>query len=329
MERFQKLALAALVAVLVLIFVGAIVRATGSGLGCPDWPRCWGCLVPPWNVEQVDFERIDLEKFRGKAERFGRDPATITPESLREEFNPVHTWVEFMNRLFALPVGFLTLATFIASFWQLGKRPQVFWASGAALAVVLLNAWLGARVVYSGLSPGIITLHMALAIVLVGLLVFVAWRGRDVPWRIAWSASSGGARLLGWALLALVVVEGVMGSQVRELTDELAKSHAGAERAEWTTELEGSGKYLLHRSFSWLIVLATVAFLVTARRRLQEGLGWLEKWLGGLVLSLMVMGLVLSQVGVLRVVQVAHVGAAALLVAALALWLLASREGRA
>ncbi|NNC89299.1 MAG: heme A synthase, partial [Akkermansiaceae bacterium] len=184
MERFQKIALAALVSVLVLIFAGAVVRATGSGLGCPDWPTCWGCLIPPWNVEQVDFDRIDLEKFRQKAERFGRDPSTITRESLREEFNPVHTWVEFVNRLLALPVGVLTLATFGASLWQRRKRPGVFWASGVSLFVVIFNAWLGARVVYSGLSPGIITAHMALAILLVGLLVYVAWRGCADPWRV-------------------------------------------------------------------------------------------------------------------------------------------------
>ncbi|NNC88190.1 MAG: hypothetical protein HKN82_06990, partial [Akkermansiaceae bacterium] len=126
-------------------------------------------------------------------------------------------------------------------------------------------------------------------------------------------------------LLALVVTEGVMGSQVRELTDELAKSHAGAERAEWTAELEGSSTYLAHRSFSWLIVVGTVALLGMIRRG-RGRLGWLETAIGLLVFSLMVMGLILAQVGVLQVVQVLHVGAAALLVAALFLWLLATRE---
>ena len=93
MERFQKLAIAALISVLLLLFAGAIVRATGSGLGCPDWPTCWGELVPPTSVEQIDFEKINLEKFRKKAERFGRDPAEVTRDSLRDEFNPIRSQI--------------------------------------------------------------------------------------------------------------------------------------------------------------------------------------------------------------------------------------------
>ena len=91
-----------------LIYVGAIVRATGSGLGCPDWPKCWGELIPPTSLDQVDFDKLNIEKFQKK------NPS-ITRESLAAEFNPVHVWVEFINRLVSLPVGLFTLSTFLDS----------------------------------------------------------------------------------------------------------------------------------------------------------------------------------------------------------------------
>ena len=96
---FRRMVTGVLMFVVLLVFVGAIVRATGAGLGCPDWPKCWGQLIPPWKVEQVDLDKINYERFEKKARRLGRDPATVTPEHILESFNPVHTWTEFINRL--------------------------------------------------------------------------------------------------------------------------------------------------------------------------------------------------------------------------------------
>jgi cytochrome c oxidase assembly protein subunit 15 len=325
MNRFQKVALAALVSLFLLIFIGAVVRVTGSGMGCPDWPTCWGQLIPPTKVEQVDFENLDLEKFRRKAARAGRDPESITRESLREEFNPIHTWVEYMNRLFSMPVGLLTLAVFVGGFFQKrAGRPVVLWSALVSLVLVLGNALLGAQIVYSGLKPGVITFHMALAMLLVCTLVYTAWRGTERPWRMDFAGSSTGLRWLAVGLLFLTAVEGVMGSRVRELTDVLARSHFGESRGEWIGELEGQAIYLVHRSFSWLIVLGAGVFLMQGRRVLVSGLGWLEKTIGGIVGAMMLMGLILSQVGISPVVQVLHVGFAAILVGALCFWLLAS-----
>lgn len=318
MALFQKFAYAALASVLLLLFVGAIVRATGSGLGCPDWPTCWGSMIPPTSVEGVDFEKIDLEKFRRKAERHGRDPNSVTLESLRAEFNPTHTWVEYVNRLCSLPVGFFTLAIAILAFRGPKKPLGVRWGAVASLLLVLINAELGRRVVLSGLKPGIITLHMALAILLLCILVYVAWRGCDSPWRAPVSKRS--LWWLGWGLFGLTVAEGVMGAQVRELTDELAKR--GGDRAAWIAELESSAVYLIHRSFSWLIVVGAALFWIWLPRESRD---WLVSLIVGVVGSLLVMGVVLAHIAVFPVVQVLHVGAAAILVTALFLWLLVTR----
>ena len=112
------------------------------------------------------------------------------------------------------------------------------------------------------------------------------------------------------------------------MREKITAAVAKRTRDEWTAKLEQTAIYLVHRSFSWLIVIGTVGFLLLGSRHLEGGLGWLEKSIGGLVGALLVMGIVLAHVGVLRVVQVLHVGAAALLVAALFLWLLATRPLR-
>lgn len=326
MTALQKCAFAALLSLIVLIFVGAIVRATGAGLGCPDWPRCWGRLIPPTSVDQVDFAALDLERFRAKAERFGRDGAAITEASLRQEFNVVHVWTEYINRLFSMPVGLLALATFFTSLSYARRRPSlVFWAF-AAVVLVGVNAWLGMRVVYSGLKPGTITTHMALAILLLGVLTYVAWRGCERPWRIAIRPEHRPRlpRVLV-LLLILTVIEGVMGSQVREKTDALALHYHHAPRSAWTDELEHSWVYAAHRSFSWIILAVTGAFYYLAGKGLPQGCGWLERGILGLVLAQMLLGLILAHVGILGVVQVLHIGLSSLLVCALFLWFLGSR----
>lgn len=321
MTRFQKLAAAALASVLVLMFVGAIVRVTGAGMGCPDWPKCWGRLIPPTSIEQVDFDKLPIAKFQQKAARMGRDPESISEESLRREFNPRHVWTEFGNRMTSMPVGFFTLATFIAAFWQRPKRPLVFWMAFISLALVLINAWMGARVVFSGLAPGVLTTHLALAMALLGTLAYCVWRGTDTPWRIEMAAGPKAKLRFGvTALLVIIVVEGVIGAQVREMTDELAKFHDNAPRSTWIEELEGSWKYLAHRSFSWVVLaLALWTWFFTKKHRVG-GTGPVERVVVGIVLAQMVLGLVMAQVHIYSWVQVLHVGLAAILLAFNWLW---------
>lgn len=323
MNRFQKLAVAALVSLLMLMAVGAVVRVTGAGMGCPDWPTCWGCLIPPTKVEDVDFSKLPIERFQKKAARMGRDPATITEQSLRAEFNPRHVWTEYINRLCSMPVGFFSLATFIAGFAWRKRRPSVFWLAFGSFVVVLVNAWMGARVVYSGLQPGVITTHLALAMLLLGMLAWCAWRGTERPFRIAARSGQGKLTIAVAVLLVTILTEGIMGALVRELTDELSKSHIGAARTTWIDELENSGVYLLHRSFSWLVLGATLGSWFVAQRFCKKT-GMLERGVLGIVLAQMLLGIVMAQIHIYAWVQVLHVSLAAVLLALVWLWLFAA-----
>jgi heme a synthase len=316
MNLFHRLALAAYVCLVVLIFMGAIVRGTGSGLGCPDWPFCFGRMIPPNSAETIDFTQLNLEKFRRKAAQFGRDPSTITPESIRAEFDPMKTWIEYINRTSTVPLGIAVVAMLIAS-WRTRRSLRI--ASVAAFVLLVVNAWLGMKVVYSGLKPGVITTHMALAMIMLCVLIAAVRASAVQPLRMA---VPKGLRTLGLVLFGLIVVEGVMGSQVRELTDELAKTHLGQLRSAWTTELEQSWVYLAHRSFSWLILIGGVWFY---RQAAKSGI---TRCVLGLILAQMVLGIVLSHIGILAMAQVLHVGLSALLVSALFYWLLGTRRGR-
>jgi cytochrome c oxidase assembly protein subunit 15 len=324
MNRFQRIAVTAFVCLEVLIFVGAMVRATGSGLGCPDWPFCYGCWLPPTSARQIDFTKLDIDKFKVKAAQHGRDPATITTESLRAEFDPVATWVEYFNRLSSLPVSVCVLALLGASLGQIkGPRTRVRAAAWIALGCLLANAWLGARVVLSGLKPGTITAHMGLAILMLCVLVYAGWAATDTPWQLRLGGST--ARSLAIVLFSLVVMEGIMGSQVRELTDDLARIHAGQPRSEWVHELEQSWVYLVHRSFSWLILAFGIGFFRSVKKALG-GTGRLERGILALIIAQMLLGVVLSQIGIVRIAQILHIGLSSLLVSGLFLWLLGSRK---
>lgn len=323
---FQRLAIAALVSVLLLMFVGATVRVSGSGMGCPDWPKCWGRLIPPTSSDQVDFDHLPIEIFQRKAAWMGKNPAEITPETLREIFNPRHVWIEFFNRLTSLPVGCFSLAAFIASFWHLPRKPSLAIASLISIIIIGVNAWMGAEVVFSGLQPGVITTHLALAMALLGFLVYAVWNGNPGhTWRIRMSDPQAlfHTQVAVFLLLLFIILEGIGGSQVRELTDELAKQYNNTPREHWTDILEQSWWYISHRSFSWIILItASVAFVLSRKQRIG-GIGPVEYMVFGIVLAQMILGIVMAQFRIFSAVQVLHVGLAAILLALTWLWLFA------
>ncbi|MDA7937086.1 COX15/CtaA family protein [Akkermansiaceae bacterium] len=312
----QKLALLSIVLLIVLIFAGAVVRVTGSGLGCPDWPTCWGEFIPPTSIEQVDEAYLEkkLPRFKKSAERFGRNPDEITVERLLEEYDPVQTWIEFTNRLLALPV---LLANFLLMIACL--RSQIMPKLGVcAFALVIISALTGIVVVASGLRSGVVTIHMALAFLQLFVLTYLYWAGvRPGSLR---TQIAGPSRPQVMILLSCVMIEWAMGSQIREVTDRLMMEQGIASRGTWIDEISESFIYLIHRSFSWSILIAAL------------WLGYKSRWKGeiprlvlGLVFALMLMGLILSSSGIHAVVQVLHVGVAGGLVAAVYYWWLASK----
>ena len=310
----------ALISVIVLVFVGAIVRATGSGLGCPDWPTCWGCLIPPTEPEQIDVESLDLQKFRRQASRRGIDPETITRETVLASFDPMRTWIEFINRLTSLPLGFSTLLLAFVSFRATRHRKWIIGLAWFSLIDVLFNAWMGAVVVRSGLQPGIITTHMALAFFLICVLVSIVHLSRPRE-DVSIPASDRKRLLVGSAIFfACLFAEGLMGSQVREQTDLLAEAAVDSSRSEWIAELSSTTIYIVHRSFSWALLIVAGWLLWSVHRQRPE-LQRHPNAIFAIVVAMMLMGVILAHVAVYRSVQVLHVGMTAVLLAVTWSWM--------
>ncbi len=315
----QRLALTSIILLIVIIFAGAVVRVTGSGLGCPDWPTCWGKLIPPTSVDQIDREKLaaDIIKFKEKAPRYGRDPDEITVDSLLTKFDATQTWIEYLNRLITLP---LTLVTFILMIACL--RTGRFRREGvASFALVIISALVGILVVATGLNTAVITLHSALAFALLFVLTYILWA--DAPANESRHSIPEATRPQVMVLLACVIIEWILGSQIREITDHLQMQYGVDSRPSWIGKIADSWWFVIHRSFSWSILLAALW--------LGRKVGWrgfVPRLVLTLVFILMIMGVILSQVGIHAVVQVLHVGLAGILISAVFYWWLAAAPAK-
>lgn len=237
---------------LLLIFVGGFVRATGSGLGCPDWPRCWGCWWPPNTLEKVDLPAV-LEDFREKHPH-------LTEEDLVALFNPVHLWIEYLNRLLGVLVGFAILLALLFSLSLRKNRPWLFRGAFAAFLLVAFQGWLGGVVVKSKLMPGMITLHLVCAIALFCLLIALAMgASQNWPSLLLPSAYHRRVRNFVFFFALLSAIQVVLGAQTREAIDSAVHVYPELPRSEWVEESGDSFK--VHRSFAWLLVFSAAGLV--------------------------------------------------------------------
>jgi cytochrome c oxidase assembly protein subunit 15 len=229
-------------------------------------------------------------------------------------FNVVKTWTEYTNRLVGVTIGFLILLTAIFS-WRLRHYDRsITIASIAAFLMVGFQGWLGAKVVSSNLQAGMITIHMLMALAIVGTLLFALARSRrDIM--SAQSVVSIDSRFGMWLYIALgmTVLQVAMGTQVREMTDLIRDSQGEAVRSSWVEFMPWF--FYVHRSFSAFVLLANL-WLV---RLLVVSLGWhhtltrLTLVVFGIVCMSVASGATLGHLGMPAFVQPTHLLAASLL----------------
>ncbi len=285
-KYYPHLVIATISATLLLIFIGGLVRASGAGLGCPDWPLCFGLLVPPTSAADL--------------------PTGFDPEA----FNAMHTWTEFVNRLFGALVGLLSLLTAIFSISYFKKDKTVTFVSWLVLALVLFQAWLGGQVVLSALEQSMITLHMFLAMIIFGTLVFLGWQ--TLKHKYTFSISKEQQKKMLWITVPLVIVTAVqilLGSQVREALDAVDKT---LDRSIWLDQVGLIDE--IHRTFSWTILFLSGGLVWFVRKNNIFGhIRKLSHIALGLVLLQIIIGVVLAYGGLPRSFQVLHLGVSSML----------------
>ena len=299
-----------LVFIYLVVIAGSFVRITGSGMGCPDWPKCFGEWIPPTEASALpaDYKEIYIEKRAKKVEKFCRMLDGIglseTAERIRsdesvlyeEDFNARKTWTEYINRLFGFLAGNGILLIFLWIILKYRRKKLVLVAS-INLVILLFQAWFGSIVVATNLVPWTITIHMLLALVIIGLQLYLI---RLVsPSQQCNITVSKGFFWLVILILAITFYQMFLGTQVREEIDVLRKS--GIERGEWSQHFNLA--FYVHRSFSWLVlILITGMFWVKRNVRNLRIIHWIFIFL---VIEL-TSGVLLAHFNMPGLVQTAH-----------------------
>lgn len=227
MQRFVGWGVACWVMVGLVVLAGGVVRATGAGMGCPDWPKCFGLWAPPTDVSQLPADYQTRYNVHGH----GVEP-----------FNVYKTWTEYVNRLLGAASG-LAVLVFAATGVFAGVASRAKWAAGLSGVLMAFQGWLGSKVVDSNLAPVMVTVHMVVALVIVLTLMTAVHWARPFP------KLDGRYFRHALALTAMIFVQTALGTRVREAVD--VQTFSGAERAAW---IDGAGVlFYVHRSFSVLM----------------------------------------------------------------------------
>ena len=263
-KLFNRLTKTSLVLIYLVIVAGAIVRMTGSGMGCPDWPKCFGYLIPPTQESELLFisfhdyskgEMIILNSenlYTATKDFKSNEFIKLSNWSLYEKhdyvvYDPVHTWIEYINRLIGALAGIPILIFTLISIYYWKDYKYLTIISILTVAGMAFQAWLGKTVVDSNLAPYKITIHMLMALVIVGLILSLIAQTKKGDF-----VNNKLFKNLVIFSIVLTLIQVVLGTQVREFVDEKVKS-IGYDKANWLTDVPI--KFYIHRSFSIVVLL--------------------------------------------------------------------------
>ena len=277
MNSLYRKTIISIVIVYLVILAGGIVRMTGSGMGCPDWPKCFGFLIPPTERSQLEWKSnseynknqiviIDEtlfyanDKFKSK-NKFEMSNWSEYTKHDYSKFNVYHTWIEYINRLIGAIAGLSVLILFVNSLKFFKTKKIITGLSFLALIAIIFQAWLGKMVVDSNLMANTITIHMLMAIVLLFILFSILAISNPSKKRVRVSRNIS---ILVLISIVLLLIQIITGTEVRKFIDIKMELLNYTEKERWIENISSS--FSFHRSFSWAIIIVNSLIYFYARK---------------------------------------------------------------
>ena len=239
MRSIKNWAAATFILCFLVIIAGGVVRTTQSGMGCPDWPKCFGKWIPPTNASELP---ADFEKYLHK-------------QDIDHTFNAFHTWIEYFNRLLGTLLGVFAIIQVLLLFYKRKILRKTYRLAWAFLITVILTGLFGAIVVKLNLAHVSISVHLLFAILLVQLQLALLLSLHSGLFVLVIDKRT---RNLVLFFLIVLFCQSVLGTMVRMYIDEVSKILHYEQRDTWLAEQPFA--FITHRSFSWL-VLVTALFM--------------------------------------------------------------------
>ncbi|MBD3224787.1 MAG: hypothetical protein GF313_08665 [Caldithrix sp.] len=293
-RRFFKISLVATITTYFLIFVGGLVRVSGAGLGCPDWPKCFGRWIPPTHINQVP-DHIDASMF-----------------------NFTLAWIEYINRLIGVIVGLLILITAVYALKNMRAYRKITVISITALILVALQGWQGSRVVASALEPITVTVHMLLAFLIVSLLLYASLKSYFLLYPQKHIKQPASAKIMIFVLYVVTIVQVVIGTQLRSQIETINAALPLLEASEWLSRLGPVNQVHIILGILMLILSLIMFQKVYDGRVENQALLNGSLWtFNGLIILQLFVGSVLFVMGLPALMQVIHLWLASFMVGAI------------
>lgn len=327
-KYIHRVAWIGLILVYLVVLAGSVVRMSGSGMGCPDWPKCFGQWIPPTDESELpeDYQQQYTKKRIEKAKNFAKTLEKVgfkheaeklrnseLTHELEKPFNATKTWVEYLNRLVGFLAGNFFLLSVILALFYIKKQPSLFILSFINLVIIGFQAWFGSIVVATNLLPWTITVHMFLALLIIAIHILLVQKSSKA--NNTFKVQGINIKALFMFATVLTIIQIFLGTQVRQDVDLMLSN--GISRAEATEEFDAV--FYVHRTLSLLILAINGYLFYKFRKRFNIIL----KWILAIIVAEISLGVIMYYVAIPPWTQPLHLLLATSMFGLQVYWLLA------